>query len=102
MIGEETEPEEGGERGEGDARGWGRGGGADEQVVEECGGGREEREVEDGEGGREVGMRREKGYDTAEMVRAPADFAGDEEAAEEERDLARRRRHCPFGRGREW
>ena len=93
MIGEEVAPEEGGERGEGQARGGRRGGGADEQVVEESGGGGEEREVEAGEGGGEVGVRGKVGYDAAEVIRAPADLAGDEEAAEEEREVARRRRH---------
>ena len=77
VIGEEVAPEEGGERGEGQARGGRRGGGADEQVVEESGGGGEEREVEAGagEGGGEVGVRGKVGYDAAEVIRAPADLA---------------------------
>lgn len=36
------------------------------------------------------------GYDAAEVVRAPADLADDEEATEE-REEANRRRHDPFG-----
>ena len=99
MVGEVSGPEEGGECGEGESRGGGRGGGADEQVVEEGGGGGEEREVEAGEGGGEVGVRRKVGYDAAEVVRAPAYLAADEEAAEE-REEARWRRHFPFRRGR--
>lgn len=99
MVGEVSGPEEGGECGEGEARGGGRGGGADEQVVEEGGGGGEEREVEAGEGGGEVWVRRKVGYDAAEVVWAPANLAGDEETAEE-REEARWRRHFPSGGGR--
>ena len=83
MVGEVSGPEEGGKCGKGEARGRGRGGGVDEQVVEEGGGGGEEREVEAGEGGGEVRVRRKVGYDEAEVVRALANLAADEEAAEE-------------------
>lgn len=81
MVGEAAGPEEGGERGEGEAREGGRGGGADEQVLEEGGGGGETLEVETGEDGSEVGVRRKEGYDAADVVRTLADLAGDEEAA---------------------